>query len=76
MNRLSMLMLILNQKDLRTSIRLEWAFYQKEMREFILPDDLVRTAKSPNDFLLPFLQRSYEAAAINTKWDRQALERQ
>ena len=36
-------------------IRLEWAFYQKEMREFILPDDLVRTAKSPNDFLLPFL---------------------
>jgi hypothetical protein len=57
-------------------IRLEWAFYQKEMREFILPDDLVRTAKSPNDFLLPFLQSSYEAAAINTKWDRQALERQ
>jgi len=46
------------------------------MREFILPDDLVRTAKSPNDFLLPVLQSSYEAAAINTKWDRQALERQ
>ena len=54
----------------------EGAFYQKEMSEFILPYDLVRTAKSPDDFLLSFLQSTYEAAAINAKWDRQALERQ
>lgn len=51
------------------------AFYQKEMNEFILPYDLVRTAKSPDEFLLSFLQSTYEAAAINAKWDRQALER-
>jgi len=54
----------------------EGAFYQKEMRKFILPDDLFHAAKSPNDFLLSFLQSTYEAAAINAKWDRQALERQ
>jgi hypothetical protein len=52
------------------------AFYQQEMGEFILPYDLVRKAKSPDDLLLSFLQSTYEAAAINAKWDRLALERQ
>lgn len=50
------------------------AFYSYEMSEFLLPYNLVRTAKSPDDILLSFLQSTYEAAAMNAKWDRHALE--
>lgn len=52
------------------------AFYHKEMGEYLLPYDVVRTANSPDDVLLSFLQSSYEAAATCGKWDRHALERQ
>ena len=52
------------------------AFYHQEMGEFILPYELVRITKSPDDILLSFLQSTYEAAAIKAKWDRQSLERQ
>ena len=51
------------------------AFYHNEMREFILPYDTVRTAKSPDEVLLSFLQSTYEAAATCANWDRRALER-
>ena len=51
------------------------AFYSKEMREFFLPYDAVRTAQSPDRMLLAFLQSSYEAAANLAKWDRAGLER-
>jgi hypothetical protein len=50
------------------------AFYHPEMREFLLPYDTVRTAKSPDKVLLAFLQSTYEAAATCAKWDRRALE--
>ena len=52
------------------------AFYHTEMREFLLPYDVVRTANSPDEVLLAFLQSTYEAAATCAKWDRNALERQ
>ncbi|MGB7953169.1 MAG: DUF5996 family protein, partial [Candidatus Nitrosopolaris sp.] len=52
------------------------AFYHLEMCEFLLPYDVVRTAKSPDEVLLGFLQSTYEAAATGAKWDRRALERQ
>jgi Family of unknown function (DUF5996) len=52
------------------------AFYHTEMREFLVPYDVVRTAKSPDEVLLSFLQSTYEAAATCAKWDRRALERQ
>jgi hypothetical protein len=52
------------------------AFYYKEMGEFLLPYEVVRTAKSPDEVLLSFLQSTYEAAATCAKWDRRALERQ
>jgi Family of unknown function (DUF5996) len=52
------------------------AFYHADMGEFLLPYDVVRTAKSPDDVLLSFLQSTYEAASICGKWDRSALERQ
>jgi hypothetical protein len=52
------------------------AFYHIEMGEFLLPYEVVRTAESPDEVLLSFLQSTYEAAATCAKWDRRALERQ
>jgi len=45
------------------------------MGEFFLPYDAVRTAASPDEALLAFLQSTYEAAANLAHWDRAALER-
>jgi len=50
------------------------AFFSKELGEFILPYDVVRTAAQPDQALLEFLQSTYEAAANAAKWDRNALE--
>ncbi len=52
------------------------AFYHTEIQEFVLPYDVVRTAKSPEENLLSFMQSTYEAASTRAKWDRLALERQ
>jgi hypothetical protein len=51
------------------------AFYSTDLKEFILPYDVVRTADSPDDALLAFAQSTYEAAANLAHWDRGALER-
>jgi hypothetical protein len=51
------------------------AFYSKDLREFILPYDAVRTAPSPDEALLAFARTTYEAAADLGKWDRSKLER-
>ena len=56
------------------SVAPKGAFYSKDLREFILPYDVVRTADSPDDTLQAFLQTTYEAAAHLAKWDRAALE--
>jgi hypothetical protein len=58
------------------SIQPKEAYYNSEMGEFLLPYDVVRTADSPDDVLMAFLQSSYEAAATCGKWNRHALERQ
>jgi hypothetical protein len=50
------------------------AFYHNEMKEFVLPYNVVRTTKSPHQILLSFLQSTYEAEAIRANWDRRALE--
>jgi hypothetical protein len=55
-------------------IPLDAAFYSPELREFILPYDAVRTAASPDETLLTFLQSAYEGAAVSGAWDRAALE--
>ncbi len=52
------------------------AFYTAEMKEFFLPYDDVRTADSPEQALMDFLQTTYEAGANLAGWDRLALERQ
>ena len=46
------------------------------MREFLLPYDVVRSAKSPDQVLQAFVQSTYEAAANLAKWERGKLERQ
>jgi hypothetical protein len=51
------------------------ARYDREMREFILPYEAVRTAAAPDEMLLEFLQSTYEAGADLAGWDRAALER-
>ena len=43
--------------------------------EFILPYELVRTARDPDAILLEFLQATYDAAADTAHWDRVALDR-
>ncbi len=58
------------------AVRPAAAYYDQNMREFILPYDAVRNAESPDDVLLEFLQSTYEAAADCAKWDRGSLERQ
>jgi hypothetical protein len=56
-------------------VRPEMAYYHKELGEFILPYEVVRTAHKPDTVLLDFLQSTYEAAADLAEWDRSALER-
>jgi len=51
------------------------AFYSTDLREFILPYDVVREAESPDETLLDFLQTTYDAAANLANWDRNFLER-
>ena len=53
----------------------EGAFYSAELREWVLPYEFVRNSASPDDALLAFLEKTYEAAAVNGRWDRSALER-
>jgi hypothetical protein len=56
-------------------IRPRSAFYNTQMREFMLPYEAVRQAADPAAMLLEFLHSTYDAAAILGKWDRAALER-
>ncbi len=53
----------------------EKAFYSKEMGEFFLLYDDVIKAENPEEYLMQFLQSTYEAAAITGNWDRDALEK-
>jgi hypothetical protein len=53
----------------------EAAFYSADLREFILPYDVVREADMPDQVLIDFLQSTYAVAANLGKWDRLRLER-
>jgi hypothetical protein len=57
------------------AVRPAAAGYSPDLREFLLPYDAVRTAGSPDDVLLEFLDSTYQVAADLGKWDRPALER-
>lgn len=58
-----------------TPVRPAAAFYQTDVGEFILMYDAVRSAPSPREMLLDFLQSTYEAAADLASWNRGELER-
>jgi hypothetical protein len=57
------------------NVRPAGAYYSSDLREFILPYDVVRKSADPDDTLLKFLQSTYEAAASLGRWDRRSLER-
>lgn len=51
------------------------AYYHRELGEFILPYEAVRTAPDPDVMLESFVDTTYDRAATLAKWDRAALER-
>ena len=55
-------------------VRPATAFYGADFNEFIVKYDDVRTAASPHDALLEFLQSTYEAGATFANWNRGELE--
>jgi hypothetical protein len=56
-------------------IRPPAAYYSRDLADFILPYEAVRTASSPDDLVLEFYQSAYEAGADLGRWDRAALDR-
>ena len=50
------------------------AIFSKELGEFLLPYDAVRTARDPDAALMEFLQTTYDAVADLAKWDRKSLD--
>ena len=56
------------------SVRPDGARFNRELGEFLLAYEAVRTATDPDAALLEFLSSTYEAAAQASGWDRTALE--
>jgi hypothetical protein len=51
------------------------AFYQPQLKEFILMYDDMRRVPAPRETLLAFMQSTYEAGADLGKWNRKELEK-
>lgn len=51
------------------------AYYDNNLREFILPYNDILKYDDPSEVLLDFLQSTYEAAADSGKWNRMLLEK-
>ena len=58
-----------------TSVRPSTAYYSRELADFILPYESVRSVSSPDDAVLDFCQSVYDAGADLARWDRAALDR-
>jgi hypothetical protein len=58
----------------KATVRPAAAAWSKELGEFLLPYEAVRTSRDPDAALMEFLTSTYEAAANLAKWDRAALE--
>ena len=56
-------------------VRPDGAFYHPELREFLLPWSVARSAPDPERTVLDFLETAYVAAADLGAWDRSVLER-
>jgi len=57
------------------SVRPSTAYYSRELADFILPYESVRSVSSPDDAVLDFCQSVYDAGADLARWDRAALDR-
>jgi Family of unknown function (DUF5996) len=57
------------------SARPATAYYSRELADFILPYESVRSLASPDEAVLDFFQSVYDAAADLAHWDRIALDR-
>jgi hypothetical protein len=56
-------------------VRPDAAYWHRELGEFVLPYEAVRTAASPEQAIEAFVGSTYEAFATLAGWDRGALER-
>jgi hypothetical protein len=56
------------------AVRPSQAFWNRELNQYNLPYDVVRTAGNPDEVLMDFLTSTYDAAASAGQWDRAALE--
>jgi len=59
----------------QAAVRPEAAYYHRELGEFILPYEAVRTAGDPDGAIRQFVESTYDRAATLARWDRAALER-
>ena len=59
----------------KARIQTAGGFYDRQLKEFVLPYDAVRRASDPDRALMGFLQETYAAAADAAGWDRVDLER-
>jgi hypothetical protein len=57
------------------AVRPDGAYWHRDMHEWFLPYERVRSAPDPERVVREFLQSTYEAAADLAKWDRKSLER-
>ncbi len=58
----------------KAPVRPAQAFWKRELNQYLLTYDAVRTAGDPEETLMEFLTSTYEAAASAGDWDRAALE--
>jgi len=57
------------------AVRPAAAYYHRELGEYILPYEAVRTASSPAADLAAFIDSTYDGAATLAQWDRATLDR-
>jgi len=58
----------------QTSVEPGGAYYHRELGEFVLPYEPVRSAASPERAIMQFVDSTYASAATLGNWDRAALE--
>jgi hypothetical protein len=58
-----------------TPVQPATAYYSRELADFILPYEALRTSSSPDETVLEFCQSVYDAGADLARWDRAALDR-
>jgi hypothetical protein len=60
---------------MNASVLPEQAYYHRNLREFVLPYEVVQQSQDPTQTLLSFLRSTYAAGADLAAWNRKALEK-